>query len=180
MLAYRTLLSGSNHAVTVEDSLSRIVVFVAGRVMDDSRQTFRLYQPSRPPRHYLSVSDVKMTFLTRSSGTDQGKFSPRRLHLVQRKGRPRSQFAGSRHATPPTRSPSKSVATSGACGSVKSTRLKLERQLLQIAKHHPSAVQLGSSHRLSGAMVEHRLCPLPAESVIVSRWPGLDRDRKNV
>jgi uncharacterized protein (DUF427 family) len=60
-------LPGTDHPITIEPSLKRVVVSVAGRVIAQTREALTLREASYPPVQYIPRKDVDMTLLERSA-----------------------------------------------------------------------------------------------------------------
>jgi uncharacterized protein (DUF427 family) len=60
-------LPGSDHPITSEPNLKRVVVSVAGRVIARTREALTLHEASYPPVQYIPRKDVDMTLLKRSA-----------------------------------------------------------------------------------------------------------------
>jgi uncharacterized protein (DUF427 family) len=60
-------LPGSDHPITIEPNLKRVVVSVAGRVIAQTREALTLREASYPPVQYIPHKDVDMTLLKRSA-----------------------------------------------------------------------------------------------------------------
>jgi uncharacterized protein (DUF427 family) len=60
-------LPGSDHPITIEPNLKRVVVSVAGRVIAQTREALTLREASYPPVQYIPRKDVDMTLLKRSA-----------------------------------------------------------------------------------------------------------------
>jgi uncharacterized protein (DUF427 family) len=60
-------LPGSDHPITIEPNLKRVVVSVAGRVIARTREALTLREASYPPVQYIPRKDVDMTLLKRSA-----------------------------------------------------------------------------------------------------------------
>lgn len=60
-------LPGTDHPITIEPNLKRVVVSVAGRVIAQTREALTLREASYPPVQYIPRKDVDMTLLKRSA-----------------------------------------------------------------------------------------------------------------
>ena len=58
---------GPDHPITIEPSLSHVVVTIAGQVIADSRNALMLREASYPVALYIPRKDVKMSMLQRST-----------------------------------------------------------------------------------------------------------------
>jgi uncharacterized protein (DUF427 family) len=64
---------GPDHPISIDQSASRVVVSVGGRVVADSRHALLLKEASYPPVLYIPRADVDMSLLTR---TDHSTYCP--------------------------------------------------------------------------------------------------------
>jgi uncharacterized protein (DUF427 family) len=62
-------IPGPNHPITIERSLKRIVISIAGTVLADSRDALILREAGYPAVQYIPRKDVNMTLLERSAHT---------------------------------------------------------------------------------------------------------------
>src|ERR1700719_2344929 len=62
-------IPGPNHPITIERSLKRIVISIAGTVLADSRDALILREAGYPAVQYIPRKDVDMTLLERSAHT---------------------------------------------------------------------------------------------------------------
>ena len=62
-------IPGPDHPITIEPNLKRVVVFVAGRVVADTRSALTLHEARYPAVQYIPRKDVDMAQLTRSDRT---------------------------------------------------------------------------------------------------------------
>ena len=58
---------GTDHPISIEPSLSRVVVTIAGRTVADSRNALMLREANYPVALYVPRSDVDMSMLQRST-----------------------------------------------------------------------------------------------------------------
>jgi uncharacterized protein (DUF427 family) len=66
-------LPGPDHPITIAATTMRVVVFVAGRVVADSRRALTLREAAYSPVHYIPRRDVDMSLLAR---TDHVTYCP--------------------------------------------------------------------------------------------------------
>lgn len=66
-------LPGPDHPITIAATTMRVVVFVAGRVIADSRRALTLREAAYSPVHYIPRRDVDMSLLAR---TDHVTYCP--------------------------------------------------------------------------------------------------------
>jgi uncharacterized protein (DUF427 family) len=64
---------GPDHPITIERNPNRVVVFVAGRVVADTRNALTLTEAHYGPVQYIPRKDVDMALLTR---TDHATYCP--------------------------------------------------------------------------------------------------------
>ena len=64
---------GSDHPISIEREPVRIVVFVAGRVIADTRNALKLREADYPPVQYIPREDVDLSQLKR---TDHATYCP--------------------------------------------------------------------------------------------------------
>jgi uncharacterized protein (DUF427 family) len=69
----RMKVPGPDHPITVGPEPARILVYVAGRVIADTRAARTLREASYPPVRYIPREDVDMSFLER---TDRATHCP--------------------------------------------------------------------------------------------------------
>jgi uncharacterized protein (DUF427 family) len=62
-------IPGPDHPITIEPNLKRVVVFVAGRVVADTRSALTLHEAHYPPVQYIPRKDVDMAQLERTDRT---------------------------------------------------------------------------------------------------------------
>ena len=62
-------IPGPDHPITIEPNLKRVVVFVAGRVIADTRDALTLHEAHYPPVQYIPRKDVDMAQLERTDRT---------------------------------------------------------------------------------------------------------------
>ena len=68
--ATRTIkIPGSDHPITIERALKRVVVSVAGRAIADTRDALTLREAHYPPVQYIPRKDVDMDLLVRTQRT---------------------------------------------------------------------------------------------------------------
>jgi uncharacterized protein (DUF427 family) len=58
---------GPGHPITIERNKKRVVVFLRGRVIADTREALTLREAHYPPVQYIPRQDVDMTLLERSA-----------------------------------------------------------------------------------------------------------------
>ncbi len=61
------LVPGPAHPITVEPTLARVVVSIAGKVVADSRNALTLREASYPAVQYIPREDVDMSLLERTA-----------------------------------------------------------------------------------------------------------------
>lgn len=66
-------LPGADHPITIEPNPARVIVFVAGRVIVDTRSALTLREASYPAVQYIPRKDVDMSLLQR---TDHATYCP--------------------------------------------------------------------------------------------------------
>lgn len=66
-------IPGSDHPITIERNLKRVVVSAAGRVIADTRNALTLHEAHYPPVQYIPRKDVDMALLAR---TDRITYCP--------------------------------------------------------------------------------------------------------
>ena len=64
---------GPDHPIAIEQTRTRVVVTLNGRVIADTRHALTLREASYPAVHYIPRKDVDMTLLER---TDHGTYCP--------------------------------------------------------------------------------------------------------
>jgi uncharacterized protein (DUF427 family) len=62
-------IPGPDHPITIEPNRKRVVVFVAGRVVADTRSALTLHEAHYPPVQYIPRKDVDMAQLERTDRT---------------------------------------------------------------------------------------------------------------
>jgi uncharacterized protein (DUF427 family) len=62
-------IPGPDHPITIERSLSRVVVRVAGRIVADTREALTLREANDPRVQYIPRKDADMSLLERSDHT---------------------------------------------------------------------------------------------------------------
>jgi len=60
-------IPGPDHPITIEPNPARVVVWVAGRVIADTRDALTLREATLPAVQYIPRKDVDMSLLERSS-----------------------------------------------------------------------------------------------------------------
>jgi uncharacterized protein (DUF427 family) len=60
---------GADHAITIERTLSHVVVRLAGQIIADTRDALTLHESRYPAVQYIPRKDVNMTLLERTSHT---------------------------------------------------------------------------------------------------------------
>lgn len=73
MTAKPVKLPGPDHPITIEPNPARVLVFLAGRVVADTRAALTLREASYPPVQYIPRKDVDMSLLER---TDHATYCP--------------------------------------------------------------------------------------------------------
>jgi uncharacterized protein (DUF427 family) len=58
---------GPDHPISIQPSLARIVVSIAGRVVADTRNALTLREANYPPVQYIPLKDVDVSLLERTS-----------------------------------------------------------------------------------------------------------------
>src|SRR5271163_2674348 len=66
-------IPGPDHPITIERNPARIVVFVAGRIVADTREALTLHEAAYPAVQYIPRKDVDMALLQR---TDHATYCP--------------------------------------------------------------------------------------------------------
>jgi uncharacterized protein (DUF427 family) len=66
-------LPSADHPITIEPNPARVVVFVAGHIIADTREALTLREASYPAVQYVPRRDVDMTLLKR---TEQATYCP--------------------------------------------------------------------------------------------------------
>lgn len=67
------LQPGPGHPIAIEPAHDRIVVWVAGRVVADTRDALMLHEANYPPVPYIPLADVDTSLLER---TDHASYCP--------------------------------------------------------------------------------------------------------
>ena len=69
MRAAAQKIPGPDHPITIQPSLDRVTVTVAGQVIADSTRALTLREASYPPVQYIPKGDVRMDLLTATAHT---------------------------------------------------------------------------------------------------------------
>lgn len=77
MTAKPIKVPSADHPITIEPNPARVVVFVAGRVIADTRKVLTLREASYPAVQYIPRKDVDMSLLER---TEHRTYCPTRAN----------------------------------------------------------------------------------------------------